>query len=220
MNKHVTLIDNILLSKFENIVPYLNFRSLLLRLLYSKEFAIGDEALLTLRLAKETLDSLEIDFWIDSGTCLGAIREKNFIRHDNDIDLGIMEKDESRVLKNIHCFVAKGFRLLNFHRDTKTGKGVVLGFTRKKIKLDIFVFYEKGNCLWDGCYNAKGELLTYVFNKRLFENLREIDFLGLKVKVPNPVEEYLTEAYGDWQTVKKNWQYLRDPPNLMMHFLE
>jgi len=220
LNKYISLFDTFLLGKLDKVDPYLNFRSLILRLLYSKEFALGDEALLTLKTAKDVLDSLGIVFWIDSGTCLGAIREKNFIRHDNDIDLGIKEKDLHRVKEIISGFMAKQFKLSTFHRDAKSGKGVVLRFVRNKIKLDIFVYYEKGDFVWNGCYTAKGELVCYVFDRVLFENLKEIDFLGLKVRVPNPVEEYLTQAYGDWQVVKKNWQYLKDPPCIRLNFLE
>lgn len=43
------------------------------------------------------------------------------------------------------------------------------------------------------------------FPTRLFESPLEMEFLGQKVRVPNPPEEYLRLAYGkDWRIPKKD----------------
>ena len=42
-----------------------------------------------LKSAKEALDSVNIPFHLHAGTALGAHRERNFIKHDHDIDLAI-----------------------------------------------------------------------------------------------------------------------------------
>ncbi len=211
------MIDSATTKRLQKFSVYLSFRSLILRTLYNKSFI--EKALLTLELAKKALDLLEIEFWLDSGTCLGAIRERNFISYDNDIDLGIKEEYESHMLAIIRELGTKGFSFVTLYRDTKTGKGVNLHFCRENIRLDIFVYYAKGEFVWMGSYDPSGRMVPHVFSKALFDNLKEINFLKLRVKVPNPVEAYLTQAYGDWQIVRRDWQYFRDSPCSRPNFL-
>jgi phosphorylcholine metabolism protein LicD len=194
----------------------------------------NSHSLNVLKNAKEVLDTLGIEFWLHGGTCLGAIREKNFILHDWDIDLGVLQKDEHKL--DSKEFERKGLVLFSVHRDPKTSKGLIMSFrTRldflagacvppllKRARflrvLDINVFYEKDEFLWQAVY-YNNKKMAYVFSKKLFENLKEIEFLGLKVKVPNPVEDFLTEHFGEWRIPKKNWKYDEDPPCIKKGFL-
>jgi len=48
-----------------------------------------------LRLATE-LEKADIPYWLDFGTCLGSIREQNFIPWDDDIDLALLRSDVPR----------------------------------------------------------------------------------------------------------------------------
>ena len=41
-----------------------------------------------LRQVKEVLDKYNIEFWLDCGTLLGAVREGKFLAWEHDIDLG------------------------------------------------------------------------------------------------------------------------------------
>jgi phosphorylcholine metabolism protein LicD len=50
-----------------------------------------------LRQVKEVLDKHDVEFWLDYGTLLGAIRDNEFIPWDSDIDLGIWYKDFDKV---------------------------------------------------------------------------------------------------------------------------
>jgi len=48
------------------------------------------EAVESLQIVKNILDKYNIDYWLDEGTLLGAVREKRFIPWDHDIDLAML----------------------------------------------------------------------------------------------------------------------------------
>lgn len=55
---------------------------------------------------KETFDDYNIEFWLDSGALLGAIRNGKFIEWDHDIDVGAWKEDLERIKK---ACTANGF---------------------------------------------------------------------------------------------------------------
>ncbi len=58
----------------------------------------------------------------------------------------------------------------------------------------------------------------WVFNlvpSHYFENFEYVEFYGMKLRAPAPVEEYLEFRYGkDWRIPKKDWSSLRDDGGL------
>jgi hypothetical protein len=108
----------------------------------------------TLEDAKELLDSIDVKFHLHSGTALGAIREKDFIKHDHDIDLAVFKNDYKE--KIIETMKKK------FHFSKKYGSienGLELKFIHKKhnIGIDIFLIYEKKDKLYQSVYHCKSD---------------------------------------------------------------
>lgn len=60
---------------------------------------------------KEIFDKYNIQFWLDWGTLLGAVREGKIIEWDHDIDLGIMAKGFKKNISVFSEMKKRGFSL-------------------------------------------------------------------------------------------------------------
>lgn len=140
-----------------------------------------------LKLIKKLLDGFALPFCLIGGTCLGAIRDKDFIAWDFDIDIAVLKKDISIDTKTeIYKKLVE-----DFPRLTAEGPNRRIIFAHRKVRTDIY-FWDKITS--EGSHDPP----------RFFEHLRKIKFRGINCLVPNPPEPYLETKYGaDWRTPKK-----------------
>ncbi len=79
-----------------------------------------EAAIKTLLEVKAVLDKHGVEYWIDSGTLLGAVRDGKFIPWDNDIDLGSWESELPKILdackelkrKNYQVYISNNVTIL------------------------------------------------------------------------------------------------------------
>ena len=154
------------------------------------------------------LNELGIEYWLEAGTCLGAIREKDFVPHDSDIDIGLRDVDQADQLEQ--ALQKAGFNYI--HTFGKKDNGYEFSYSKHGVKVDFFFFYEDDNIMWHSAWSGDTQY-HYDYPKRLFEDLKEIKFRDIDTYVPNPPEEYLTIKYGDWKTPVKEWDWDTDPKN-------
>lgn len=128
-----------------------------------------------LTLLKEFLDSYDINYHLDYGTLLGAIRDNGFIKNDTDVDLTFDFKSIKKIRNNLRELGKLGF--ISF-RNSET-KMVGMSLLRKGEYIDLYQIYD---------------------NKIPF-GLKSISFLNSNYLVPEFPEEYLEEQYGkNWRT--------------------
>jgi phosphorylcholine metabolism protein LicD len=132
-----------------------------------------------------------INFFLLYGTVLGAIREKDFIEHDTDTDIGIFEKDREKLLKIIPILLENGFELIR----TKAPDDLVT-FMKNDEYIDIGIFrLEKDN------YRYQNNFIS----KKYLEELDVISFLEYDFFIPINIKKLLKEWYGsDWMIPYKN----------------
>lgn len=157
--------------------------------------------------AKRAMDRIHVPWFLSSGTCLGYYREGQFIKHDYDIDIGIMEYDYTP--KIIEEFEKEGLKL---YRTLGTlENGYELSFRmpgtplRRHAKIDVFLHYYENNyrdIYWTS-YAWPRFKRRIKYRVPAFK-IGKANFMGLDVGVPTPTDKYLENHYGkDWHIPKK-----------------
>jgi len=152
---------------------------------------------------RQILNSLNIEFFLVCGTCLGAYRDKAFCNGDRDIDFGI--KHEILVPKIAE--LRRVLSALNYVVKTETDPypyDRAVHCSKNGIRLDLVDYALNPYTNERFCANARRDYCL-VHRAAEFDNLREINFYGEVFKIPHPVEEYLAEEFGDsWRTPDPN----------------
>lgn len=144
------------------------------------------------------------------GTLLGHRRDGGFIRHDADIDLGLLEVDQPRekvdaLEREMH---ARGF--LTRHREPHEISFYKYHFPT--LLVDFFYFFREGDTFV--YYDRRGdEYYRYVFPVSTLSNLAPATFVGLAALVPADLEGFLDASYGDWQTPRTAFDNVGGHPN-------
>lgn len=161
--------------------------------------------------AKRILENLEVPFWLSSGTCLGYLRQCDFIPYSQDVDFGVFASDYKEEI--IPAFLSHGFKL--HHTFGKPNDSYQIAFEFNKVKLDVFFFYldkEQGT-MWNGGTEARsGQKYKYTFEAF---SLCWTEFLELLVRVPCNTTRYIEANYGpNWFTPVTRWSWKSSPPNV------
>ena len=145
---------------------------------------------------KSVLDGEVIKFMLIAGTLLGAVREHDFISHDEDIDLAFLEEDKQIVFDSLPKITKKGFEIARYD-----GRGL-LSVIRDGEYIDFYFFKpKKGEKAIRTC---SGWLILDKFLTRY----GQLEFKGEIYSVPLDYIGYLRCEYGDdWSTPIKWFNY-------------
>ena len=163
------------------------------------------------------LDAHFVNYYVDAGTLLGIIRDDALIPWDDDLDFAVSSLHIDKCKVAIENFIKKIYKTKGIELEIdayyaeynfkKIAQGDLRCFKLKpKHKnldapaLDFFIKYQDT------------DEMNYLMSSRAItmpayhiRNTQVRIFRGENIRIPDNVEAYLTEHYGDWRTPNKEW---------------
>jgi lipopolysaccharide cholinephosphotransferase len=121
---------------------------------------------------------------------LGAFREKDFITHDDDVDIFVYDEDRKILIDLLYDFKNYGFEVVRYEKDS------LLSIMRNNEQIDFYLF--KKTLFGRRC-------LDYYIPKIYFKRIGKIKFFNKYFPTVDKINQYLIFQYGkDWKVPKKN----------------
>lgn len=137
---------------------------------------------------KKIFDDMGIRFFLVHGALLGAVRDKDFIKWDHDIELDVLDEDLRPKWREMNDKFIKGGFIV---RAYKRHKGFKINLYRYKEKISIRGLYfdpERGN--------EFRSTKSFCYPSKFYENPEKIKFKDFYFDAPNPINDYLLYVYG------------------------
>lgn len=141
-----------------------------------------------------------INIFLISGTLLGFYRNNKILSHDKDMDVGVWENVDLKIVKQI--LSKSGF----FYIQPSRSKHVLRVKHLSGLPIDIFKHYRNFNDYWHAGVKVS-------WHNSPFE-LKKVHAFGDWYYIPSDEKKYLEENYGNWRIEIKNFDSAQDTPNL------
>ena len=172
-----------------------------------------------LKQIKSSLDNNNCFFWLDFGTLLGAYREKDFIKHDLDLDIGAFYKDAKLVRKSL---LDNGFKILREYRVGDDGAlGLEETYIYKNVTVDVFYFHVEDDVMYCNTFSPlkdKDANISLFQVKQItvpFTGFSPLIFKDLEFNAPKDVVKHLKAHYGEnFMIPNANFDYKKEATNV------
>ncbi|MBI3399817.1 MAG: hypothetical protein HY048_00230 [Acidobacteria bacterium] len=137
----------------------------------------------------QVFEAHAVDYWGDFGTLLGFHREKDIIRSDKDVDLGILQSEKARVMALKDVFASRGYDLTD--RGGRARKLIRIIDRRTRYYADVYQYVAEGDLLRSLLVSPQEDIPARLVARRIRE-----PFMGTTLLVPEDVPAVLRHRYG------------------------
>ena len=142
----------------------------------------------------DILDKLKINYFLQTGVLLGAIREQNFIKWDWGADISVFSEEFLNHIDPLILLLKKeGFKILRVNKKKDDSKIYFRGKNPEEVTgYTVFAwnYSKEKDIYWRRDYSVPSKFLN---------SFSTVDLFGRKFNCPYMPEEYLTHAYGNWK---------------------
>ena len=142
----------------------------------------------------EILDFHKINYFLQTGILLGAIRDNSLIKWDWDIEISVFAKEFiNNIDKVANTLKNEGFKIRNVRKVPNDSKIDFSG----KLPEDV-----TGYTIFSWNYSEKKKVYwrrEFSVPAKFLDSFSSIEFFGKKFNCPKNPEEYLKFAYGNWE---------------------
>ncbi len=142
----------------------------------------------------DILDELNINYFLQTGVLLGAVRDNDFIKWDWGVDISVFTNEFIQQINPVIIALKKAnFEIIYSLCEKDDLKIYFKGKYPKEVTgYTIFAwnYSEDRDIYWRRSYSVPSKFL---------KNFSNISFLGRKFNCPENPKEYLKYAYGDWK---------------------
>jgi len=178
---------------------------------------------LLLNIVDHVFKQHDIEYWLDFGSLIGAVREDTYIEWDKDMDISVHFRDVKRIYNLKSEFRDHGVCLSGFVKFDLLFKGASMCVfplhTVKKNNCLYLVNFRYPVCFWLNKIFGRGvvsllkksmvylwlcskiALLDSVQSRFVFlGNFAYVEFCRTVCPIPEYPDEYLSFRFGDWRT--------------------
>lgn len=140
-----------------------------------------------LRDCVKACESVGVKPFLVMGTLLGFVRENDFIAHDHDIDLGLLDEDFGKKNSIKEILLKKGY-------TCRIDDDYLISFVHPEYP-SLFVEFNR-------VYKKDGQMVigtSCFFPIEAMNGFCTVSFHNSRILIPSNPEIFLSTAYGEWQ---------------------
>lgn len=146
-------------------------------------------AVKNLREVKDVFDENNVNFWLDSGALLGAVRDGKIIEWDIDIDLGTWYNDLTKLISTFPELNKRGFDVV------LNRKWAAMTATRFGYNINIDLYHKRENYAWKVWEVPKKERISNMLKRCVnISNLRAYSEKGMFAQKTKYLSSLLSPA--------------------------